>query len=194
MKRNTKNMGQKQREYIVTLVTTALLAAMFIVLDKFLIIPIGNSIRLSFGLVPLILSGVFFGPVFGGLTGAAGDIIGCIISGMMPINPIIVAGNVIIGVIAGFFDPKWVCGGKYYRYFILSMASSLPSAAVIKTIGLYLYYRTPPITVVWRIISVFLLAVLSAPILKILTTRKEFLKFMPKRRENKIQGAETTKV
>lgn len=190
MKRNAKSKNQKQREYIVTLVSTALLAAMFIVLDKYLIIPIGNSIRLSFGLVPLILSGVFFGPVAGGLAGAVGDIVGCIISGMMPINPIIVAGNVIIGIIAGFFDPKWVCGGKYYRYFILSMASSLPSAAIVKTVGLYLYYRTPPITVVWRIISVFLLAVISAPILKVLTTRKEFLKLMPKRRENKMHSAE----
>lgn len=58
------------------LVIIGLLTAVSIVLTRFASIMIGNMIRLSFGEVPIILSGLLLGPAAGGLTGAAADLVG----------------------------------------------------------------------------------------------------------------------
>ncbi len=77
------------------MVISALLAALSIVLGKFLNIPIGDSIRISFENLPVIMSSIFFGPVVGAITGAAADIVGCILKGYS-INPFITFGAVCI--------------------------------------------------------------------------------------------------
>lgn len=59
-----------------------LLAAMSIILARFFgIYLVGNSVRLSFGDIPILLSGAMLGPVVGGLTGAIADIGGVLITG-----------------------------------------------------------------------------------------------------------------
>ena len=56
-----------------------LLVALSIVLGKFLQIPnpFQDIIRISFENTPLIMSGIFFGPCVGLVTGAVADLLGC---------------------------------------------------------------------------------------------------------------------
>ena len=60
------------------LTVSALLVAMSIVLGKMLAFNIGNSIRISFENLPLLMAGIFFGPFVGGAVAACADIVGCI--------------------------------------------------------------------------------------------------------------------
>jgi riboflavin transporter len=63
----------------------SLLTALAIVLTRFvsIIIPLGGypSLSIDLGSVPIILSGIFLGPIFGGIVGFSSDIIGFFING-----------------------------------------------------------------------------------------------------------------
>ena len=64
------------------LITIALLSAISIILTRFfsVMLPIGGilGVRISFGDIPIILSGLLFGPLAGALTGAVSDVIGAV--------------------------------------------------------------------------------------------------------------------
>jgi len=66
------------------LVKAGLLAAISIVLTRFLslMVPLGGlpALRVGFGPIPIILSGMLFGPVVGALTGVVADVIGFMIN------------------------------------------------------------------------------------------------------------------
>jgi len=69
----------------------ALLVALNIVLTRLfsIRIPFGGAegIRIGLGGLPIIISGVFFGPLAGGIVGAAGDLIGYFVNPMGPYMP-----------------------------------------------------------------------------------------------------------
>ena len=54
----------------------AMFIALQIVLSKFLMLQLAPSIRLSIDSVPILLAGIWFGPLAGGLVGALGDFLG----------------------------------------------------------------------------------------------------------------------
>ena len=63
------------------IVLIGLLAAMSIVFGKLLAINIGNSFRISFENLPILMAGIFFGGPAGFVTGVLADVIGCLIVG-----------------------------------------------------------------------------------------------------------------
>ncbi|MDO4798996.1 MAG: folate family ECF transporter S component [Bacillota bacterium] len=76
---------------VSTLVKAALLMALSVIFARFLsvMIPIAGfpALRLGFTNIPLILSGVFFGPFVGFLTGVLADLIGVVIWPQGPYHP-----------------------------------------------------------------------------------------------------------
>ena len=58
----------------------AILAALSIVLRRFFTITIPVNKKIGIGYMPIILSGIFYGPWFGGLTGALADVVGMLIN------------------------------------------------------------------------------------------------------------------
>ncbi len=133
---------------IKILVRLALFAAISIILGKFLQIPIGDSIRISFENLALILAGYLYGPVAGALCGAAADILGCIFKGYS-INPIITLAATIIGFCAGVFGK---CGFFKKPKLLLSVYSAhILGSMILKSVGLYIYFATPPAVLAWRI-------------------------------------------
>lgn len=69
-------MSKKQIFSTKTLVAVSALTAMSIVLTRILKIEIGETIRVSFGHLPILISGVLFGPLAGALTGLVADFVG----------------------------------------------------------------------------------------------------------------------
>lgn len=67
------------------------------------IILFGGNVRLGFGKVPLILSGLFLGPFAGALAGLVGDILGVIINshGAPAIHPGFTLSSVLTGALPG---------------------------------------------------------------------------------------------
>ena len=79
-----------------------LLAAMSLILGKFLQIPspISQVVRISFENLPIILAGLTLGPVAGAMTGVVADLVGCALYGYA-INPMITLGAAAVGLVAG---------------------------------------------------------------------------------------------
>lgn len=79
----------------------AALVAMQIILARFLSIQASDTLRVSFESVPVILAGMWLGPVSGALVALIADILGTVISGYGVWFPPIALGPVLVGVISG---------------------------------------------------------------------------------------------
>lgn len=87
-----------------TLVSCALLAAVSVVLARFLI-PMPNvTTRFSIEAVPIFLAGMLFGPLPGALVGFCADMVGALFSGY-GYNPIFCIPPILYGLCAGLFRP-----------------------------------------------------------------------------------------
>ena len=118
-----------------------LLAAMSLILGKFLQIPspFSQVIRLSFENLPVILAGLVLGPVVGAMTGAVADLIGCVLYGYA-INPIVTLGAAAVGLVAGFVAMLTRRLPTLPRVVITVFASHAVGSVLIKTAGLARWY------------------------------------------------------
>ena len=86
------------------LATSALLAAISVVLAR-LIIPMPNeTTRFSLEAVPIFIAGMLFGPLPGALVGFVADFVGCLFSGY-GYNPLFCVPPILYGLCAGLFRP-----------------------------------------------------------------------------------------
>ena len=86
------------------LATSALLAAISVVLAR-LIIPMPNeTTRFSLEAVPIFIAGMLFGPIPGALVGFVADFVGCLFSGY-GYNPLFCVPPILYGLCAGLFAP-----------------------------------------------------------------------------------------
>lgn len=88
---------------VTILAYAGVLVAMNILLSRVFTINLGNSIRINFSAAPVFLSGIWFGPFIGGLTGIAADLMGCVVSGYAPF-PLITVSTCLWGVIPGLMS------------------------------------------------------------------------------------------
>lgn len=72
-------MSKNAHRHVITLVVCGLLTALGVILGGLLSIPAvpfgSYSLKIGFGVLPVILSGVLFGPAYGGIVGALTDLI-----------------------------------------------------------------------------------------------------------------------
>ncbi len=103
-----------------------------------------GAIRITFENLPVLLAGIAFGPLAGGLVGAASDLVSCVASGYS-VNPVITAGAACVGACAGLLSK---CVFKRRGFFSI-LASALLSHAVgsmlVKSVGLYLLGYAVPV-------------------------------------------------
>ena len=126
----------------------AMLAAISIVLGKFLSIKIEPWGRLSFENMSVILCGYAFGPIAGLLCGVVADLVGCLVYGYA-INPIITLGAAMIGLLSGLFGARGAFGKP--RLWLSLTLSHLVGSCIIKSIGIYIFYSTPLETLALRV-------------------------------------------
>lgn len=159
---------------LAVLTASAILAALSIILGKFLSIPIGNSIRIGFENLPIVIASIFFGPVVGGATAVVADIVGCILHGYT-INPIITVGALCIGLISGFVyreatkkDKEFISTDNamhWVKIFFSVIAAYAVGSMVIKSLGLYIAYGTPLQAIIFRVITASISAVIDTTII-----------------------------
>ena len=109
----TKNMSAAQTaprhglQNVRTLVSCALLAAVSVVLARFIIPMPNETTRFSLEAVPIFLAGMLFGPLPGALVGFVADFVGCLFSGY-GYNPMFCVPPILYGLAAGLFQPMLV--------------------------------------------------------------------------------------
>ncbi len=110
------------------LATLALLAAISVVLARFIIPMPSPTMRFSIEAVPIIIAGFLFGPVPAGLVGFIADLVGCLFSGY-GYNPAFAVPPILIGVCAGLMRPL-----LYKKISYLRVLAAFAPAVVLGSI------------------------------------------------------------
>ncbi len=124
------------------LAMSAVLAAMSIILGKYLAIRGGELLRFSFENLPIFLAGILFGPAAGAAVGVVADLIGCFLVGYA-VNPLVTLGAAAIGALGGLL---WRLSKKLpygWRLALTVALSHLAGSVLIKTVGLSAFYSIP---------------------------------------------------
>lgn len=152
-------------------VMCALLAAMSIVLGKFLAINLGEVLRLSFENLPIIFAGAAFGPLAGVLVGTLADLLGCLMVGYA-INPLVTLGAAAVGAMAGIYSLfSKMTGGvsRFLRVALTVLFAHLVGSVLIKTAGLSAFYAMPYYALLlWRALNYLIVGSLEFAILSVL--------------------------
>ena len=149
------------------LVRLALFAALSAVLKP---LQIGNDfLRFSFENTPILLCGYLFGPVCGAITGAVGDLLGCLICGYA-INPIITLGAGLFGCMAGLFGERGIA--KKPRLWLSIASAYFVGSLIVKSFGLWLYFATPLPALALRIPTLLVVGSLEFVILTLILKNK----------------------
>lgn len=138
-------MKRKEKMSVRTMVKAGFLVAISIVMTRFayIMVPLAgvSALRISFGDLPLMLSGMIFGPLVGGLTGFAADLIGFLINPQGPYHPGFTLSSILWGVIPGliFYRLK---GEKNYEkiYSYKNIFVAVFLVTVVVSLGLNTYW------------------------------------------------------
>ena len=119
----------------------AMLAAMSLILGKFLQIPnpFQQIIRISFENLPIILAAIAFGPFMGIMTGVVADLLGCALYGYA-VNPLVTVGAGTVGLTAGLFACYLVRRPTALRVCVATVAAHLAGSVLVKSVGLAAWY------------------------------------------------------
>lgn len=119
----------------------AILAAMSIVLGKFLQIPnpFQEFIRISFENLPILLAGLTMGPVSAALIAVVADLLGCVLYGYS-INPIITLGAAAVGLTAGLIGLLLKKKPLLLRVILATVTAHIVGSVLIKSAGLAAWY------------------------------------------------------
>ena len=155
------------------LVTLALLAAISVVLARFIIPMPSPTLRFSIEAAPVIIAGLLYGPVPGAAVGLVADVVGCLFSGY-GYNPVFSVPPILIGLCTGLlrgmlkkkfsyvrvlatFLPAVVLGSvlwqsywlaffygtKTFGAFLISRALQFAITSAINALVVYLLLRNP---------------------------------------------------
>lgn len=162
MKKQKRRAVISLKMLVISAMLTAIGVVIGIICKTFL--DFGGIFRITFENLPIIMSGVLFGPVVGGMVGAAVDIISALTAGQAPL-PFVMVGSITVGVVSGVMA-KYIIRQKGTRQIALSAAAAhLIGSMIIKPIALFTIYEWAvlfriPIYMVIAPIEIFILCLL----------------------------------
>ena len=147
----------KMNKSIKALTTAAMLTAMSVIIGiickNFLNFG-GGLFRITFENLPIILTGILYGPIVGGAVGAATDLISYLLSAQIyPPNLIVTLGATMVGVVSGLVAKFIVKKQGYAQIIISGAAAHVVGSMIIKPIGLFQFYGAA----VWVRIPLYLI-------------------------------------
>ena len=162
--------------FLKVMVSGAFLAAISIVLGKYLAFGVGNVLRFSFENLPIIFAGMAFGSPVGMTVGVVADLVGCVLVGY-EINPLVTVGAALIGFVSGgyyhFFGRASGKRAIYFRVTLFVLLSHIVGSVLIKTLGLSIFYDMPlGILMLWRLLNYAIVGTLESALLCCLMTNK----------------------
>ena len=165
--------------HIVMITTAAMMTALSVVIGIFCktFLNFGMGLfRVTFENLPIILSGLIFGPIIGGIVGAASDFISYLFSAQAyPPNLIVTLGATLVGVVTGIMS-HFVVRKKGVAQIILSAgAAHIVGSMIVKPIGLYQFYG---IMVLWRIPMYLVIAPLEILAICLILKRRNFARLV----------------
>ena len=141
---------KSKHSYVRQLTLTAIMAALSVVFTRFLSFYIfGNTIRISFGMVPIQLTGLLLGPIWGGLCGLVADLVGILINPMGTPFWGFTLSAVLQGVIPGFIAMLFLGKGKKTWQEVLSSVAltSVFIGLLLQSLWLHILMKRPYVEV-----------------------------------------------
>ena len=109
----------------------------------------GGLFRVTFENLPIVLSGILFGPLAGAIVGAATDLISYLLSSQVyPPNLIVTLGAATVGAVSGTVALIMKKSPVTLKIAAAGAAAHIVGSMIIKPIGLYQFYG---IMVLWRV-------------------------------------------
>ncbi|MDD2373027.1 MAG: folate family ECF transporter S component [Syntrophomonadaceae bacterium] len=125
-----------------SLVIMALFAAISIILARFLVVYLTNSVRINFGNIPIILVSLLLGPVAGGLTAAVADILGALLFSPLSWYPPLTIAPVIVGILPAVLKPMLLKKVNFWRIYSIILITDLIAGVGLTTYLLSKLYGT----------------------------------------------------
>jgi len=126
----------------------AMFMALQVILSKFLMLQLSGSIRLSIDSVPILLAGIWFGPIAGGIVGALGDILGTLLFPTAgTYYPLLTVAFLLIGVVSGLLAHLLKGRPPFLRVVGSVLAAELIGSLLFKSYALSLLYGTTFFTI-----------------------------------------------
>ncbi len=137
---------------VKNLALAAMLTAMSVVIGIFCktVLNFADGLfRVTFENLPIILAGIIFGPVIGGLVGAASDLVSYLLSAQAyPPNLVVTLGAFSVGLTAGIIAQCVIKKRGNLQFIVAGAAAHIIGSMIIKPIGLFVFYNW---LVLWRI-------------------------------------------
>lgn len=167
------------RKSIHVLTLAAMLTAMSVVIGIFCKTFLnfsGGLVRITFENLPIILSGILFGPVIGAVVGVATDLISYLLSPQIyPPNLIVTLGAAVIGFLSGLVSKVFIRKRGYLQIIVATVSAHIVGSMIIKTIGLFQFYQW---AVLWRIPLYIVIASAELMVLCLLYKNATFRKLI----------------
>lgn len=166
---------------VTRLTVCAMLCAMGVIIGMFCknFLDLGGGLfRITFENLPIVISGVFYGPIAGGMVGAATDLVSYLLSSQIyPPNLIVTLGATAVGVVSGLVSCLVVRKRGNLQIIVSGMAGHIVGSMIIKPIGLYQFYG---IAVLLRIPLYLLIAPLEIFLICMLFRNASFRRMIEK--------------
>ena len=136
----------------------------------------GGLFRVTFENLPIIISGITFGPIVGALVGAGSDLLSYLLSTQIyPPNLIVTAGAATVGIVSGVIARYVIPKRGSAQVIISGGAAHVIGSNIIKIIGLYQFFG---IMVLWRVPLYAVIATLELAVICWLFKRNTFRKLI----------------
>ena len=181
MSLSTRKKRRAAKAALLRLTFGAMLAAMSVIIGMICksYLNFGEGLlRVTFENLPIILAGIFLGPITGGMVGIISDLMSYLLSPQtFALNPIITLGACMVGVMSGLVA-KFVVRERGIKQIILSAsAAHIVGSMIIKPVGLFQFYQW---SVLVRIPLYLVIAPLEIFLLCLLWKQKSFRKLFEK--------------
>lgn len=155
---------------VQSLVFSAFLVASSIIFTRFLgFMAFGGAVRISFGGLPIALSGALLGPFWGGMTGMVADLLGATLFPQGGFFPGFTLTSTLLGVIPGIVLYKRKPSLKLIA--LSSILSAVICSLILNTFWLTILLKKGFLVLLpTRIVSACSIAFIEAVLLKVLLT------------------------
>ena len=138
----------------------------------------GGLFRVTFENLPIILSGILFGPVVGAVVGVASDLVSYLLSAQVyPPNLVVTFGAAVIGFVSGIVSRVIVKKRGYSQIIVAGISAHLLGSVIIKSVGLYQFYG---FAVLWRVPLYFVIIFIEILLLCLLYKNATFRRLLDK--------------
>lgn len=177
MSKGQKGSGSLSGARLLTV--TAMLTAISVVIGIFCktYLNFGDGLfRITFENLPIIMAGILYGPIIGGVVGLSTDLISYMLSTQIyPINLLVTIGATLVGVVAGVVAKYIIKKNGNLQIIVAGALSHVICSMIIKSIGLFEFYN---FMVLVRIPTYLVIGALEIFLLCKLLSRKSFAKIV----------------